>query len=45
MSASRFAGALHFGQATFTQSLAAPSGDEPFGFKSRPAALGNSTGN
>ena len=44
MSASRFAGALHFGQETFTQSLAAPSGDEPLGFKSKPAALGNCTG-
>ena len=45
VSASRFAGAPHLGQSTFTQSDAAPSGDVPFGFKSRPVADGSSTGN
>ena len=45
MSASRLAGALHLGQETFTQSDAAPKGDVPFGFKSKPFASGNSTGN
>ena len=44
VSASRFAGAPHLGQSTFTQSLAAPRGEVPFGFKSRPAAEGSSTG-
>ena len=45
MSASRFAGPPHLGQSTFTQSDAAPSGEVPFGFKSKPVADGSSTGN
>ena len=45
VSASRLAGALHLGHATFTQSDAAPNGEVPFGFKSKPLASGNSTGN
>ena len=44
VSASRFAGALHFGHLTFTQSEAAPRGEDPFGFRSKPLASGNSTG-
>ena len=44
VSASRLAAAPQLGQATLTQSSAAPSGDEPFGFKSNPVASGNSTG-
>ena len=32
------------GLGTFTQSVAAPSGDVPFGFRSRPSVLGRRTG-
>ena len=45
MSASRLAAPWHFRHLTLTQSDAAPSGDDPFGFKSHPFASGNSTGN
>src|SRR5690625_1785806 len=42
VSASRLAGPEHRGQLVFTQSLAAPRGEVPFGFRSRPAAGGSS---
>ena len=44
VSESRRAGPPQFGQATFTQSSAAPSGLVPLGFRSRPAASGRRTG-
>ena len=44
MSVSRNAAAPHFGQETFTQSVAVASGEVPFGFKSNVAELGNLTG-
>ena len=45
VSASRLASLSHFGHLTFTQSEAAPSGLDPFGFRSNPFACGNATGN
>ena len=45
VSVSRNAGFLHFGQGTFTQSVAPASGEIPLGFKSSPAEDGNLTGN
>src|SRR5690625_2902811 len=45
VSASRLAGPAHLGQVVLTQSLAAPRGEVPFGFRSRPAAGGSSIGN
>ncbi len=45
MSASRSAGrAVDAGSGTFTQSVAAPSGDVPFGLRSRPSVGGSTTG-
>ena len=44
VSVSRFAGLPHFGQETFTQSLAPPRGDVPFGDRSSPLASGSLIG-
>ena len=44
VSVSRLAGIAHLGQATFTQSVAPPSGEVPFGLRSSPSADGNTTG-
>ena len=44
VSGSRRAGVPSIGLGTFTQSGAAPSGDVPLGFRSRPSVGGSSTG-
>ena len=44
VSVSRLAGPAHFGHGTFTQSVAAPSGDVPFGERSNPLESGSFTG-
>jgi hypothetical protein len=44
VSVSRRAGPSQAGQETFTQSVAPPSGDVPFGVRSRPSVGGSSTG-
>ena len=44
VSVSRRAGPPQRGHVTSTQSVAAPSGDVPFGDRSRPAVGGSSTG-
>ena len=44
VSVSLFDAAPHLGHATLTQSVAAPSGDVPFGFKSKPLASGKVSG-
>jgi len=44
VSVSRVTGAPVSGWVVFTQSVAAPRGDEPFGRRSRPSASGSSTG-
>ena len=44
MSVSRRAGPLHFGHLVLTQSVAAASGDCPFGFRSKPFASGSRRG-
>src|SRR5580693_5097434 len=44
VSVSRLAGSPHFGQGTFTQSVAAASGDTPCGTRSWPRRSGRTTG-
>ena len=44
VSVSRLAGPPHFGQVVFTQSLAAASGETPFGARSCPRRSGSRTG-
>ena len=44
MSVSRVAGPPQDGQSTLTHSVAAPSGEVPLGFRSRPSAGGRVTG-
>ena len=44
VSVSRSAAPPHFGQSTFTQSVAAASGDTPFGARSAPRRSGSTTG-
>jgi hypothetical protein len=44
VSVSRRAAPPHFGHSTFTQSVAAASGDTPLGARSAPRRSGSSTG-
>ena len=44
VSGSRRAGPPHRGQSTIDHSSRAPSGEVPLGLRSRPSALGSSTG-
>ena len=44
VSVSRRAGSPHLGHVVVTQSVAPPSGDVPFGLRSRPSAGGRVTG-
>ena len=44
VSLSRFAGPPQVGHSTFTQSVAAASGETPLGFRSAPRSSGSSTG-
>ncbi len=44
VSVSRVAGPPQVGQATLTQSVAPPSGEVPWGFRSAPRSIGSVTG-